>query len=82
MIGNHPVRGLGRPLCRHAGFGDRRRDQGAKILSSLCANVAGKEEKEIAQTLAGIPDPVGTFYRYGLASSMLRRKVDLADSRE
>jgi hypothetical protein len=27
--------------------------------------------------LEGIPDPVGTFYRYGLAASMLRRKVDL-----
>jgi hypothetical protein len=39
--------------------------------------VAAKEEKGIAATLAGIPDPVGTFYRYGLASSLLRRKVDL-----
>jgi hypothetical protein len=27
--------------------------------------------------LEGIPDPVGTFYRYGLAKSLLRRKVDL-----
>jgi F420-non-reducing hydrogenase small subunit len=55
----------------------RVRDQGAKMLSSLCANVAAKEEKEIAATLAGIPDPVGTFYRYGLPTSLLRRKVDL-----
>jgi F420-non-reducing hydrogenase small subunit len=53
------------------------RDQGAKILSSLCANLAAKDEKSIAETLAGIPDPVGTFYRYGLAKSLLRRKVDL-----
>jgi hypothetical protein len=28
--------------------------------------------------LEGIPDPIGTFYRYGLAKSMLRRKVNLA----
>jgi F420-non-reducing hydrogenase small subunit len=53
------------------------RDQGAKILSSLCSNVGPKEEEEIDAVLAGIPDPVGTFYRYGLAKSLLRRKVNL-----
>jgi len=57
----------------------RVRDQGAKILSSLCANVGPKEEEEIDQVLAGIPDPVGTFYRYGLARSILRRRVDLGE---
>ena len=55
----------------------RVRDQGVKIMSSLCANVAPKEEGDIDKVLAGIPDPVGTFYRYGLAKSMLRRKVNL-----
>jgi F420-non-reducing hydrogenase small subunit len=55
----------------------RVRDQGAKILSSLCANIAPKDEEGINRVLEGIPDPVGTFYRYGLAASMLRRKVDL-----
>jgi F420-non-reducing hydrogenase small subunit len=58
---------------------DRVKDQGAKILSSLCANLEPKEEAGINQVLAGIPDPVGTFYRYGLARSLLRRKVDLQD---
>jgi F420-non-reducing hydrogenase small subunit len=52
-------------------------DQGAKILSSLCANIESKDEAGINAVLAGIPDPVGTFYRYGLAKSMLRRKADL-----
>jgi F420-non-reducing hydrogenase small subunit len=56
---------------------DRVKDQGAKILSSLCANLAPKEEAPIRQLLEGIPDPVGTFYRYGLAKSLLRRKADL-----
>jgi F420-non-reducing hydrogenase small subunit len=56
---------------------DRVKDQGAKILSSLCANLGPKEEAGINQVLAGIPDPVGTFYRYGLAKSLLRRKADL-----
>ena len=50
-------------------------DHGAKILSYLASTAAGKEEKEIAKTLGGIPDPVGTFYRYGLAKCMLRGKV-------
>jgi F420-non-reducing hydrogenase small subunit len=54
----------------------RVRDQGAKMLSSLTSNLQAKEEKEIDAVLAGIPDPVGTFYRYGLARSLLRRKAD------
>ncbi len=53
----------------------RCRDQGAKILSSLASNVAATEENEIEAILDGIPDPVGTFYRYGLARSILRKKL-------
>jgi F420-non-reducing hydrogenase small subunit len=68
--GNMPCSGCFGPASRV-------RDQGAKILSSLCANVAAKDEAEIQKIEAGIPDPVGTFYRYGLAKSLLRRKVDL-----
>jgi F420-non-reducing hydrogenase small subunit len=67
--GNMPCSGCFGPTSRV-------RDQGAKMLSSLCANVAGKDEKEIGKNLAGIPDPVGTFYRYGLAKSLLRGKVN------
>jgi len=50
-------------------------DQGAKILSSLAANIEPKTDEEIVTMLAGIPDPVGTFYRYGLAASRLRAKI-------
>lgn len=67
----------GMPCTGCFGPTSRVRDQGLKILSSLCANVAPKEEADIDQVLAGIPDPVGTFYRYGLAKSLLRRRVDL-----
>ena len=70
----HALHGLLRPHRPRA-------DQGAKILSSLCANIAVKEEDEIDLVLAGIPDPVGTFYRYGLARSLLRRRVDLQGGR-
>jgi F420-non-reducing hydrogenase small subunit len=66
--GNMPCTGCFGPTSRV-------RDQGAKILSSLCANITAKDEKEIPGILAGIPDPVGTFYRYGLAKSLLRRKL-------
>ena len=68
--GNMPCTGCFGPTSRV-------RDQGAKVLSSLCSNIGPKEEDEIDQVLEGIPDPVGTFYRYGLAKSILRRKVDL-----
>jgi F420-non-reducing hydrogenase small subunit len=67
---NLPCTGCGGPTSRV-------RDQGARILSSLCANVAAKEEREIDTVLAGIPDPVGTLYRYGLARSLLRRRANL-----
>ena len=67
----------GMPCTGCFGPTSRVRDQGLKFMSSLCANIAPKEESEIQRVLAGIPDPVGTFYRYGLARSMMRRKVDL-----
>jgi F420-non-reducing hydrogenase small subunit len=66
--GNMPCTGCFGPTSRV-------KDQGAKILSSVASNVEPKEVGAIDQVLAGIPDPVGTFYRYGLAKSLLRRKV-------
>jgi F420-non-reducing hydrogenase small subunit len=69
--------GGGMPCSGCFGPTSRVRDQGAKMLSSLCANLAAKEQKPIAETLAGIPDPVGTFYRYGLPKSLLRGRADL-----
>jgi F420-non-reducing hydrogenase small subunit len=71
--GNMPCTGCFGPTSRV-------RDQGLKLLSSVCANVAAKEEAGIDAALEGIPDPVGTFYRYGLPKSMLRRKVNAASN--
>ncbi len=68
ISGNMPCSGCFGPTSRV-------RDQGAKILSSICSNIDPKEEIDIDAVLDGIPDPVGTFYRYGLASSLLRKKV-------
>jgi F420-non-reducing hydrogenase small subunit len=68
ISGNMPCSGCFGPVSRV-------RDQGAKILSSICSNINPKEELEIDAVLDDIPDPLGTFYRYGLASSLLRKKV-------
>jgi F420-non-reducing hydrogenase small subunit len=65
--GNMPCSGCCGPTSRV-------RDQGAKILSSLASLVESKDEAEIDSILATIPDPVGSFYRYSLPSSLLRRK--------
>lgn len=56
-------------------------DHGAKILSALASIVNANEEPEIQKILAGIPDPVGTFYRYGMAKSLIRRNLDLPSSK-
>jgi len=65
--GNMPCTGCFGPTSRV-------KDQGAKMLSSICSNIEAKEEIEIDAVVAEIPDPVGTFYRYGLAASLLRKK--------
>lgn len=67
-IGNMPCSGC-------YGSTSRVKDQGAKILSSIASSVNGKTESEIDKIIAGIPDPIGTFYRYGLPGSILRKKV-------
>jgi len=71
--GNMPCTGCFGPTSRV-------KDQGAKMLSSLCANIEPKDEDGIDKVLEGIPDPVGTFYRYGLPKSLLRRKGGLPTS--
>ncbi|MCB0834782.1 MAG: oxidoreductase, partial [Bacteroidetes bacterium] len=49
-------------------------DQGAKMISSICSAISAREDAGIDETLEGIPDPAGTFYRYGMAGSLLRGK--------
>ncbi|MDW8320322.1 MAG: oxidoreductase [Armatimonadota bacterium] len=66
--GNMPCTGCFGPTSRV-------RDQGAKILSALASSVNAREPEDIEKILDGIPDPVGTFYRYSLAKSLLRAKV-------
>jgi F420-non-reducing hydrogenase small subunit len=50
------------------------RDQGAKFLSAFASLLDAGDEKEIERLIDSIVDPAGTFYRFSLPSSILRRK--------
>ncbi|MBA7579675.1 MAG: oxidoreductase [Dehalococcoidia bacterium] len=69
---NQPCRGCFGPL-------DGVVDQGAKALS-MVASILGLDgekdmsEEEVKKLIDSIADPAGTVYRFGLASSLLRRK--------
>jgi F420-non-reducing hydrogenase small subunit len=54
------------------------RDQGAKALSAVASVVGSNEPDEITTILAGIVDPVGTFYKYSLPASLLHRRKESA----
>jgi F420-non-reducing hydrogenase small subunit len=73
--GNMPCTGCFGPL---SGV----RDHGAKMLSAMASVLAAKDDAGIDDALQGIPDPVGSFYRYGMAASMLRRRSDFAESKK
>lgn len=66
--GNMPCTGCFGPTSRV-------KDQGAKALSSLAAIIAAEDNDDVKATLDTIPDPVGTFYRYGLPASLLRKSL-------
>jgi F420-non-reducing hydrogenase small subunit len=46
-------------------------DQGAKLLSAIGAIVEMEEPEEVARAVESIVDPLGTYYRFGLPSSIL-----------
>jgi F420-non-reducing hydrogenase small subunit len=46
-------------------------DQGAKLLSAIAALIDTDEPEELRSILDTIVDPTGTFYRFGLADSIL-----------
>ena len=49
-------------------------DQGACLVGAISSIYQGSAEEEIARMVEEVVDPAGTFYRFGLADSMLRRK--------
>ena len=48
-------------------------DQGAKMLSAIASIYQGDGTEAINKMLEEIVDPAGTFYRFGLADSMLKK---------
>ena len=50
-------------------------DGGAKALSTIASLIESDDPEEIAERVAEIADPVGTFYRYSLPASLLHRAV-------
>lgn len=49
------------------------RDQGAKMASAIASIIDSTNPSEIEAIIDTIPDPIGTFYRFSLPDSMLRR---------
>jgi F420-non-reducing hydrogenase small subunit len=67
VVGNAPCRGCYGPL-------DDISDSGGKMMSVIASMLEGKEEAEIEQAIETVVDPAGTFYRFSLPGSKLRRK--------
>jgi F420-non-reducing hydrogenase small subunit len=66
LEGNMPCRGCYGPLPKAI-------DQGGKMLSALSSIFDAQSEEEIQKLADSVNDPVGTFYRFSLAHSVLRR---------
>jgi F420-non-reducing hydrogenase small subunit len=49
-------------------------DPGAKMMSAIATMIDSNDPGEIERIIETIEDPAGTFYRFSLPSSMLRRK--------
>lgn len=66
---------IGSPCIGCYGPNDGVEDFGARMMTSLASVIDSKDPQEIDRIIKeGIPDPVGSFYRFSLASSLLRRK--------
>jgi F420-non-reducing hydrogenase small subunit len=69
---NMPCTGCGGPCPRAT-------EQGAAMISALASILGLEEEKEKEfnpqKLMEQVKDPLGTFYRYSLPSSILRRRV-------
>ncbi len=70
---NMPCTGCGGPTPNSI-------DQGAKMISAL-ASIIGIEheedmsEEELSKLIEKIRDPIGTFYKYGLPTALIKRRV-------
>jgi len=63
---NMPCRGCYGPLPRAI-------DQGGKMLSALASIFDAMTDEEIQKLADSVVDPIGTFYRFSMARSLMRR---------
>jgi F420-non-reducing hydrogenase small subunit len=49
-------------------------DQGAKLVSAVASIYQANTDEDIARMVNEVADPAGTFYRFGLSDSMLKKK--------
>ena len=51
-------------------------DYGARLMSALASVIDSDDPEEIDRIIQeGIPDPIGSLYRFSLANSLMRRNV-------
>jgi F420-non-reducing hydrogenase small subunit len=50
-------------------------DPGAKMMSAIATMIESDDPVEIARVLENLPDPAGTFYRFSMPASILRRTI-------
>jgi F420-non-reducing hydrogenase small subunit len=50
-------------------------DQGAKLISSIASIYETNGKQDIEKMVTELVDPAGTFYRFGMSVSMLKRKI-------
>jgi len=56
-------------------------DFGARLMTALASVIDSQDPEEIDRIIReGIPDPLGTFYRFSLAGSLLRRAALVPDA--
>ncbi len=56
-------------------------DYGARLMSALASVIDSNDPEEVERIVReGLPDPVGTLYRFSLASSLLRRSSRQAEA--
>lgn len=50
-------------------------DPGAKMMSAIASMIDENDNDSIMEVIDGIADPAGTFYRFSLPSSIIRRRI-------
>lgn len=62
----------GAPCIGCYGAADGVVDYGSRLITSIASVIDSRDPKEIDKILDGIVDPVGSFYRFSLADSLLK----------